>query len=206
MEPQQQTINQLKQEYEAYLSSGSTLPFQPSSATSMAISKLVRFLEIKRQTSSLTTQENHWLKSIDQIFEEIANSNRKKSPSAGTSEAPVAGKKLVYDLRQGQPKEEPEDQTPVVIPKISEEEADKIISTINEQFEEKVMKKLKNRPLPPEAPIRPAAAAEPMPQTEGPQTGRSLQDYLKTIMAERPEHPFQDEDSNVDLSKIQTRV
>lgn len=205
MEPQQQTINQLKQEYQAYLSSGSALPFQPSSATSMAISKLVRFLEIKRQTSSLTTQENHWLKSIDQIFEEIANSNRKKSPSAGTPGAPVAGKKLVYDLHQGQPKEEPEDQTPVVIPRISEEEADKIISTINEQFEEKVMKKLKNRP-PPEEPIPPAVAAESMPQTEGPQNGRSLQDYLKTMIAERPDHPFQDEDSNVDLSKIQTRV
>lgn len=89
----------------------------------------------------------------------------------------------------------------VAVPKISEDQAEKIILGLNEQFADKVLKKLKDRP---EA----VAAAEPWEVSdfsikEAPGVpGESLSQYLSRIRAELPEHPFADEDSSRDLSRL----
>lgn len=95
-----------------------------------------------------------------------------------------------------------EEQKPtVVIPKISRDEADRIIRGFNEQFEEKVLGKL-----------QPSRRAEIM-STKLPENisdyavpasaeageGRSLDDYLSAIKAEPPDKPFSDPDSQIDL-------
>lgn len=97
-----------------------------------------------------------------------------------------------------------EDQVPVTAPKISEGEADKIITGLNEQFADKVLKKIKDKPQ--------VAAAEAWEvkdfSIEGaPQSpGESLSQYLSRIRAELPEHPFADEDSSRDLSRLKAKV
>lgn len=206
MDSQQQVINQVKKEFEAHRHTSVFAPFTPSPEGSAALAKVVRGLESRRQLGELTTQETHWLRDIDQLLEDIANYNRVKTQKPNYAAATGAYQNLVYDLQGGAPKEEEAltGQAPAVIPRITSEEADQIISIINQQFEEKVLKKLKNRPV-----DLPAPAAEPSDFAVGDESvsgGRNLQDYLTVVRAERPVEPFADEDSNMDSSKLKTRV
>ena len=108
-------------------------------------------------------------------------------------------------ITKSSPQEADENYFPAVVPKISEREADKIISGLNEQFADKVLKKLKDH----ESEV---AAAQPwevkdfsVPQAPG-VPGESLSQYLTRIRAELPDHPFGDEDSSRDLSKLKAEV
>ena len=95
-----------------------------------------------------------------------------------------------------------ENAQPVIIPQISSEEADKIIAGINEQFEEKVMKKLRPPAMPPLAKVEPQALLPERAKRGDGERGTDLQDYLQAIKAERPSVPFADTDSQMDLAKL----
>ena len=107
------------------------------------------------------------------------------------------------------------DEANVIIPQISSEEADKIIDHFNQQFEEKVMKKLKIPPAPhvPAQTIQSIQARQSpensvgpvMPVTDQAKPGPDLQDYLQAIKGELPNVPFADEDSQIDLHKLLTK-
>lgn len=98
-----------------------------------------------------------------------------------------------------------EDAASAIIPQITNEETDKIIDHFNQQFEEKVMKKVKTSEVAQVAPptiqeVESAVSAAAL----GPdrERGADLQDYLQTVRAELPNVPFADEDSKIDLSKL----
>ena len=95
-----------------------------------------------------------------------------------------------------------ENAQPVIIPQISSDEADKIIAGINEQFEEKVMKKLRPPAMPPLAKTEPQASRAAVSEPDDHGRGTDLQDYLQAIKAERPSVPFADTDSQMDLAKL----
>ncbi len=99
---------------------------------------------------------------------------------------------LKVDILGMETKPQQDDRPPVIIPAISPEEAEKIISHLNQQFEEKVLKKLKRPAIPP---------AEPSSSGQAVGDGRNLQEYLTSVLRERPKLPFLDEDSHMDLSK-----
>lgn len=186
MEVETGVLDQIKQEFSRHIASGAKTPFNASRGTGEALGKLVRGFEQRRQLGTLTFEEAKILRNADEILENIARFNRavRRHPAqfSGQISAPH-----VYDLQTGAITEETgEVPTTVVIPKISQAEADKIISQLNEQFQERVLKKLKRNP-PPES---------------SDEEGTTLQDYLASIRAEGPNLPFMDEDSHIDLSKL----
>ncbi len=204
MDSQKEVIRQIKQEFEAYLKSGQTSAFQPSPAAGSALTKLARMLELKRQEANLTETERGSLREIDDITEKMSNINRKKSLFDSTPPAIEPRNQSVYNLKNQSLQEEPERDFPIFVPKISDADADKIIATLNEQFEEKVLKKLKSRPFP-ELSIDQQLSDFSSADTEE-AAGRSLQEYLSAIKAERPDQPFGDEDSDMDTSKQYAKI
>ncbi|MBI4050032.1 MAG: hypothetical protein HY398_01125 [Candidatus Doudnabacteria bacterium] len=88
----------------------------------------------------------------------------------------------------------------VIIPKISREEAERIIRGFNEQFEEKVLGQLaperRAEILSTRLPENVSDYAAPGSADEA---GRNLAEYLSVIKAERPDRPFADADSQFDL-------
>lgn len=195
-----QILDQLKQELDAFKSSGAAGAFRVSAQTADALGKLVRGLEEKRQVGELTEAEANVLRSIDAAKEKIAQYNRVRAGRRESGYSLGVGAKPLYDLRTGKLSEEPEDHLPAFVPKISQDQADQIISDINEQFESKVLKKIRRYPDL-EKPADPSLAdfrANP----NHDQQGRNLQDYLTAVRAERPNVPFLDEDSHADLSRI----
>lgn len=96
---------------------------------------------------------------------------------------------------------------PLIIPQISDAEADKIITGFNQQFEEKILNKLKSPPIEINEPVSIANVIPDQP-TLGPRQdseGVDLQNYLSTIKADRPNVPFADEDSSMDLARLVAR-
>ena len=171
-------IKQAKNELTNFASAGNVGPFQPSSEALEGVSRLTRDLEIKRQTGALTDNETSLLKEVDELWENIAKANAQKK-------APAIPGQNIYDLKSKtlfQESGDPGQPSHPVIPQISPEQADKIIAGINEQFEEKVLKKIKEKT---------------------PTGGRSLQDYLSTFKpGDLGNIPLASDDSRIDFSKL----
>ena len=202
MEQQAAVLSELQKEFQAHQQSGALTTFQPSPKLSQAFGKLVRTLESRRQLGELTTQEESWLAAVDQLLGRIGTYNlgRRTSSSAKTPALEKRGT-LVYDFQSKQLAEEPEEAPPnLSVPKISSSEAERIISLLDQQFEEKVMKKIRER-----HPLENAALPEQLefgPPEQASAAGQSLDEYLTKVRADRPNLPFLDEDSYKDLSKL----
>ncbi len=193
-------VAKLKTEFAKHVSASPDFPFRPKADLSLKLVRTVRELETKRQLGNLTAEERLGLKAIDELYEDMAKFNQRLlQKPAGTGHAVTMP---VYDLRQGSLGSETPYQNPVIIPSISPEEADKIISNLNKQFRDKVLAKLKRPPrLDRELPVSPKSQG--LPQEPGLAIpGRSLEDYLAKLRAEPPSLPFLDEDSHTDLSKL----
>ena len=152
-----EVIQKANDEFARHVSSGDGGEFGLSQEASASLSQLTRQLENQRQLGSLTREEKESLREIDQFWEKIAKYNERKDLRGST------GGELVYNLQQSKLVTPEEHKQPPVIPNISSQEAEKIIAGLNQQFEEKVLSKLKE----------PAPAA-----------GRNLQDYLQVIKSE----------------------
>lgn len=176
-------VGKLAEEFSRHIAAGSKIPFSPSPGSASSLSSLTRELEQKRQLGTLTGQEGKILRDLEDLTERIANFNKALPPR------PTGVASDDHD----------EVQPPLVIPKISEEEAEKIISHLNEQFEQKVLAK-----LPRKADNSSTGRAIGAPPAEA--GGRNLQDYLVSLRDEKPKLPFIDEDSHFDLSKLHDRL
>ena len=178
---QTDAIKQVKDELTSYASTGNSGPFQPSPDALASVSRLIRELEIKRQTGVLTDNETSQLKEVDELWENMAKANARKKPPA------VLGQNI-YDLKNKRIFQESEDSIKPerpIIPQISSRQADEIIAGINEQFEEKVLKKIRERD-----------------HVAGSTAGRSLQDYLSTFKSGSRNIPLAGDDSRIDLNKL----
>lgn len=196
----QEAVNLIKTEFDAHIKKGDNSEFKASPEAQAALAAATRLLEQKRQTANLTEQENHLLRSADELYERIAKYNQRTR-----AQKPVLlRQESLYDLSKGnrilaeQPAAEP---SPFVVPRISSREVDQIIENLNEQFEQKVLKQIRNRTekvsaKPPEAVNDFAALPRPTPEA-----GRNLHEYLSEIKQELPNLPFVDADSHFDLSK-----
>ncbi len=191
-------ITSMQKEFEDHLEKRSPFRFRPSIEASGVVAKLTKELEKKRQTGKLTEQEAIWLASIDKLQEEIIKFNQ------GLAELVTAApaNNNVYNPKDRSLVEQTEPKMPQIIPTISEKQADKIIKDLGEQFEEKVLKKLKDRP---------SAGGDFSEKDFAPSIstlghGRRLEDYVSILKAERPDRPFMDEDSKMDLSKIKRKI
>lgn len=175
---QTHAIKQVKDELANFQSAGNPGPFQPPAEAIASVSRLTRELEMKRQTGVLTVNEISLLKEVDELWGSIAKANSQKKPPAATGPN-------TYDLKNKRIFQENADSgkpSHPVTPQISSEQADKIIAEINEQFEEKVLKKIKEKT---------------------PASGRSLQDYLSTFKPGDPGNiPLASDDSRIDFSKL----
>lgn len=194
----------IRSELSRHIASRTAEEFAPSPDASAALSRQLRELEFKRQSGAvLTDEEKSLLRETDQLLQDIAKHNEQLKNLPQTQES-------LYDLNQSKhvPADDAEAQPPV-IPQISDEEANRIIAGIDQQFEEKVMSRIRQQgggsAAP--APRDQRNAPDPEPEAErGEQPkGRSLQEYLSVIKT--PEHPvpFADEDSGFDLSKLVRR-
>ena len=184
-------IESWKKEFEKYTEAQSAGPFNASAEVSDGISKLVRDLEHRRQTGELTSEEKEYLREIDAMLEKIAHAAK-----AGTQvPTPARTSPTVYNMGTGDMSEDAEEQVPFFIPNISGEQADKIIADLNKQFEEKVLKKLRQKP----AILRTEVSDFGPGDAELP-SGTNLSEHIKEIAGELPESSFADEDSQKDLS------
>lgn len=199
MARQHQAIIALQEEFSNHITNSSNRPFVPSKAGSAALSKLTRELEKKRQVGQLTPGESAWLRDVDSILENIARFNHQAANSA-----PLSFGSPTYSLPQKKLGQEEEHQKPLIIPRVSEEEANKIISHLNEQFEEKILKKAKQPDPLLDLEVRNPSDFDAGAHAED--AGRSLQDYLSIVREQLPETPFGDEDSSKDLSKVIANV
>lgn len=161
-----EVIKQIQTELARHLAAGQTSPFQPSLKLSTELSALAREIEQKRRQGTLTPEERKLARAIDELWENIARANANLKNQEETKPLPV------------------------VIPRISSDEAERIIRGINEQ--------LQRQEQPHAAPgvgdfaLRGVAASP----------GRSLAEYLSAIKAEPPAAPFSDPDSQFDLTKL----
>lgn len=199
MEGAHPVVQKIEREFRAHLENRPGTEYVASEKISAELSRLTRDLESKRQFGTLSDAERNFLRDIDQIWERISRYNqdlKKADPPPGTN---------LYDLSKQKVSSEPVYEKPVIIPSVSDKEADEIISHLNEQFEEKILKKLraegKQISLAPEAKSVEDHIPEKMPE----HPGRSLNDFLSTVRASRPKLPFMDEDSHFDLSKLKTK-
>ena len=186
MEHEHETVKQVRDELARHRASGDPGPFHLSQSSSSALLKLTRALETKRQTGNLTESEQTFIKQSDELWENVVRSGEAKNVPP-----PAAGPKT-YDLKTKRLFEEPDKSAKIsklVTPAISVQEADQIIETLNQQFEEKVMKE-----------IRQSRGLQANEEPKVP--GKNLQDYLSTFRAGIPEVPFAGEDSQIDLSKL----
>ncbi len=191
-------ISRLKQEFTEAVKRRSDLPFRPTADVNAGIAALTKALETKRQTSTLSPQENEWLAAIDKLQEEIIKFNQQPGGSSQIQKS----RDMVYNLGKSVVSEEVRDKLPPIIPKISDEQASKIMADFGQQFEEKVLKKLKK----PFALDGSALGPDFATAASFPGGGRNLEDYLALLRPERPNQPFQDKDSQMDLSKIQHKI
>lgn len=202
MEPQQQAINQYQLEFELHVQKGNGEPFLPSMQVGQNFSRAVRGLENKRQLGALTQQEALWLKQADGLMERIARYGRKsaENPKYGSVYQSLP---QVYDQRTGVIGDETEIPPAVFVPNITDEQADEIVAELNRQFEEKVLKTLKKKPVLAAPPAQPLNDFGNLPE-RGAEEGRNLRDYLTAVKAERPDSAFSDADSSMDLAKLKT--
>lgn len=180
-EPLHPAIEEIKNQFARHFRQNAGSAFQADEAASAAFSRLARELEQKRQTGTLSSAETKWQAAVDDLIERIVRYNSQLA-------APEDVSPKIYNLGKQQFVTEPPEQPSLVQPKISETEAEHIISGFEKQFEEKVMNKIREQ------------KSESADSDTG--SGRSLQDYLSSIKADLPEEPFGDHDSQFDLSKL----
>jgi len=162
---------------------------------------LSRELERKRQVGELTNTERLWLRQIDALTERIYNFNRESYESQPNESGTV-----VYDMDQKIRLEESQSTEDPGVAKISNEEAEKIIETLDKQFEEKVMNRIRkqNDTAKQKVETDRVSVAEVLAGGSA-SGGMNLQDYMTAIRAKRPTVPFADNDSHFDLSKLATK-
>lgn len=205
METEPAAIAQFRREFEHHISSGNVNPFYASSAASESFGKLARDMEAKRQLHTLTPGEEKWLAAIDDLVGKAAQFNRAVAGGEG-ADMPESIVERVYNLKEGRLTAPEESLDPVFVPKITADEADKIIRTINQQFREKVLSKLDQRQkfrFPPR--LEEESPQEHSNNATGAPDGRNLDDYVSSIRGNLPNLPFADEDSHFDLSRMVSR-
>ena len=200
-ESENEIITKAMAEYADYIASGGSGKFVLSQPAVQELSRLSRLLWQKRQTSSLTQSEKSLLRQIDEFTQKTMDFNREpRAAGIAPSGSPV------YDMGRQKKLEEPDDGREVAIPRISNQMAEDIIRQINEQFEKKVVNEVReertaaDKPDPRSFPEEESAEEA----VEGP-SGTNFRGYLTALKAERPEVPFADRDSHVDLSKLADR-
>ncbi|TSA45982.1 hypothetical protein D4R52_01400 [bacterium] len=192
---------EINDQYAKHIARAGHVPFSPDAASSDSLSKLTRDLEKKRQIGALTAAEQRQLRDIDELQERITQFNQKVA--GGVLSGQTGAGAQVYNMTDHTLEDESaqEAKPPLIVPKISAEEADKIVATLNQQFEDKVLSKLREQKSEivqiPDVPPVYSAAGSP-----NPVAGRSLQDYLTVIRQDKPSVPFADEDSKFDISKL----
>lgn len=197
IEDENDILKQIREELARYIKSGSKSSFIPTSQASQTLSQLLRELERKRQSGSLTAAEAQKLREIDELLEDIAKFNRKNQDTAPLGGHPV------YNLADQKLSEATEYVPPMIVPNVSGTEAQEIISELDQQFEEKVLSKLRKKAGPDSLTGPASGGPEDFSISKGPaEEGRSLQEHLANVKAEVPNLPFMDEDSHFDLSKL----
>lgn len=192
-----EVIVQIRKKFADHLALTGRASFVLEPQDSQRLRELTRELASKRQLGELAPSEAEGLKEIDALLEDIARFNGRASGSR--PEIDPFRVENVYNPEKGElkPPEEPGSGMPA--PKISGAEADEIITRLNEQFVDKVLKKLKAR-----ADVSAAAPWEVgdfsipavLPR------GENLTSYLSRMRAELPDRPFADADSHKDLSTL----
>jgi len=177
-------ISQVEKEFSEHVKNNKGKAFSLSEKASVIFSKFIRELEHKRQQNSVTWQEKKWLREADDVIERIGKYNQ----SLNNLQSGIRDE-MIYHLKSKKISAEAEPEYPASVPKISSDEADKIIAQIDEQFREKVLKKIE--------PHKDFTISEP-----GQVAGRNLKDYLENLKEQYPNQPFIDSDSHYDLSKI----
>ena len=198
-------IAQFRKEFEHHTSSGNVSPFYASNAVSESFGKFSRDLEAKRQLHTLTASEKKWLAAIDDLVGKSAQFNRAMAGGEGAV-IPESAVERVYNLKEGRLTAPEESADPVFAPKISGDEADRIIQAINRQFREKVLSKIDRRQkfrFPPR--LERQSPQEHSTNMTGAPDGRNLEDYISSIRGNLPNLPFADEDSHFDLSRMVSR-
>lgn len=190
-------VSIIRKKFEAHVASAKPEIFTPSNEDERNLSEFRRVLDSKRQIGRLTDGEIFFLSTIDALLFDIADFNTKVRKSSA-SQAPKG--ENVYDLgKSALQSPEPAVDT-VVIPKISNSEADQIIAGLDQQFADKVLKKLKDRV---EVDAKPAWEVKDFKvEADVHGEGKNLYDYLAKVRTQLPETPFADEDSQKDLSKM----
>ena len=186
-------ISEVEKELAEHVKNNRGKAFSLSQNASVLFSKFIRELEHKRQQDSVTWQEKNWLKEADDIIERIGKYNQSlNNLGLGIHD------EMLYDLKNQKLSTQTEPKYSASVPKISSDEADKIIAQIDEQFREKVLKKIKSHPADSKENNHPDFTI-----TEAEQgNGRNLNDYLESLKEQYPNQPFLDRDSHYDLSKI----
>lgn len=151
------------------------------------LDKLARTLETKRSTGELTRGERTLLDEIDRKRGLAGQNHANKQPPI------MAFAHRVYDLSKSQFLENAADPKPVEIPKISAEQAENIISDLNQQFEEKILGQIRTKQAP--GPVAPS------PASINPGSGTNLTDYIAAVTAPG-KVPFMNETSHIDLNKL----
>ena len=151
-------IAKLRQEFLRHVTGGARSPFTPTAQSSMTVSVLTRDLEEKREQGTIDDDGEHKLDEIGKLWTEIEKYNddvRDMKPQFMTERTYQLGSQLTEDADEVV-------QEVMSQSKITSSDADIIIRALNEQFQEKVMSKLENKP----------GAMQPVAE------GRSLQEYL----------------------------
>lgn len=197
-----EAIARIREKFDSHLKSGKLSGFSPDAADNQQLSELTRRLVTKKQTGELTQEEALALLGVDRLAEDIAKFNsRDKTPDARGG---LNGQENIYDLLGGRLREAQASEAPVAIAKVSAADADRIIKGLNEQFVEKVLKKLQDGA---EIQGQPSWKARDFSlPVQATAEGQNLHDYLEKLRVELPDRPFTDPDSQRDLSRVKVKV
>lgn len=193
-----QALRQIRQKFATHVASEKGERFELAPEDSRQLSELMRELGSRGQLGELTESESLALKEGDAFAGEIAKFNAFIKNGGENPNTHMVEK--IYNPEKGELAAAAELTPPAPVPKISQAQADRIITDLNEQFVDKVLKKLRARAE--------VSAANPWEVGDfavpaAPQSpGESLSNYLSRIRSELPDRPFGDADSTKDLSLL----
>ena len=139
-------ISQIKDIFATHVEQNPGKVFKLAAANQRDLSRLSRELEKKRQIGSLTDQEQNQLRVADQLLENITKFNDSIEKKVATAPGPKYTETRVYNLAKSDLQGEEEIVPNFEVPKITQSEADKIISDIDKQFEEQEERTVAGQP------------------------------------------------------------